>query len=589
MTMDHPTTLASPAPGWCRRLCAAASRRLRRWLALACLAPVLALASPAPWPDAAYSYFAENLPLQTVLGDFASSFSLALSMQPGVNPTVNGRFTAKSPTEFISRLGGVYGFNWYTHGGVLHVSRASDAVMRSIPLPAGGGGNLRQALTELGVLEPRFGWGELREQGLVIVSGPPGYVDLVEATIRQLPPASSAQQVNVFRLRYAAAEDRVVLYRDRQITQPGMASVLRRLIALPGAAGSGVLNEPASPMQAPLRTAPTLGADISGSQGAAGPAAGEQATGGEGARSGPGAMQNSTSMRLNGEARFRVPSIQSDPRLNAIIVQDVPERMPMYERLIAQLDIPTALIEIEAMIIDVNTERSKELGINWSFRSGTSSVSFGAPAGQPAPGTLAVATGSGSLTPGSGLALLGQIRLLEIQGDARVQSKPSVLTTDNIGALLDLSETFYVRVIGERVASVSPVTSGTTLRVTPHLIDGPDPSIQLTIDIEDGQIEDRQIDALPTVQRSTVSTQAVVRQNDTLVIAGYTSDQNVHAAQKVPFLGDLPGVGALFSTKSHTVQRRERIFMIKPRLVSLAGAPEAGSSQPALAVPAPAR
>ena len=542
-------------------------------------------AGPVPWPDAPFSYFTEGTPLQSVLGEFASSFSLALSLQPGLTGTVSGRFTAKNPTEFISRLGGVYGFQWYTHAGTLHVSRASDSQMRTVPLPArGANANLRQALTDLGIVEPRFGWGELPEQGVVMVSGPASYVGMIETTLRQMPAAVSAQQVTVFRLRHASAEDRVVTYRDRQMTQPGLATVLRQLVQGGRAGAGGSLG---GEIPGPSSAVTAAGTLASGSSGTAGMPQGGESTGsggqdgraGSGVNAGAAGATPSSSVRVGGDSRARVPSIQSDPRLNALIVQDLPERMPMYERLIAELDVPSALIEIEAMIIDVNTDRARELGINWSFRGGSLAAGFGV-VGPPAAGTISViqASGAASLVPGSipggaSTYLLGQLRLLENQGDARIQSRPSVLTTDNIGALLDLSETFYIRVTGERVATVTQVTAGTTLKVTPRLVAGPEPSIQLTIDIEDGQIQDRQVDTLPTVRRSTVSTQAVVRQEETLLIAGYSSDQNIDAQQKVPWLGDLPGVGLLFSTRSRVVQKRERLFMIKPRLVVQAPEP----------------
>ena len=157
--------------------------------------------------------------------------------------------------------------------------------------------------------------------------------------------------------------------------------------------------------------------------------------------------------------------------------------------------IDSGLIEIEAMIIDVNTDKAREMGINWSLRSGGFSASFNG--SEIAIGAGSGAAGVGTLPSGAGDQLFAQIRMLEKKGDARIQSRPSVLTTDNVGALLDLSETFYIRVQGERVASVSPITSGTTLKVTPRLLRGDNPSIQLTVDIEDGRIQDRQIDSLP--------------------------------------------------------------------------------------------
>ena len=561
-------------------------------------------AGPVPWTDAPYSYFAKNAKLETVLAEFAGSFSLSVSMAPSLSGLVNGRFTTQNPTEFITKLAGVYGFVWYTHAGTLHVSKSSDTLTRSLPAPGGGITNLRQALTDLGVLEPRFGWGELAEQKVVLVSGPPSYVNLIESTLSGLPLASNQQQVLVVRLKHASAEDRVILYRDREITTPGLARVLRELVASSGgvslgggnnngsSSGTGMTNEAVPSIAAPLRSAPASASDSTGTMASA--ASGVNSNNNF---NGNRATQVNNSNSGNRNNNNRGPSIQSDTRLNAIIIQDIPERLPVYEKLISQLDVPTPLIEIEAMIIDINTERARELGIRWSGRDGRTAFGFGALTQQPEAGTLSIVRGpeganvtSGSLMLNSGNYLVSQIRLLENNGDASIQSRPSVLTTDNIGALLDLSETFYVRLQGERVATVTPVTAGTTLRVTPRLIDGVDgPMVQLIVDIEDGQIQDRRIDNLPTVRRSAVSTQAIVQQNETLVIAGYTSDQNLQNDERVPVLGEIPVLGLLFSNKTRTVQKRERWFLIKPRVISLPGmAPMAGVPQATAATAAAA-
>lgn len=535
----------------------------------------LAHAGPVPWVEAPYSHFAEHKPLAQVLAEFASSFSLSLDLAPGVAGTVNGRFTAASPTEFISRLAGVFGLSWYTHAGVLYVSRSSDLKSRSIVAPGGNLSGLRQALADLGLLEPRFGWGELPQQGVVLVSGPPSYVDLIETTVRDLPASGGAQQVAVFRLKHASAQDRTMLYRDREITTPGLAAVLRELIA--GRSGDQAGNESLSAIAAPLRSAPDTQGDSSGVLASAASGQAENAAAGR-----------STSGMPGGTGRTKAPSVQADPRLNAVIVQDVPERIPVYRALVEQLDVPTALIEIEAMIIDVNSERARDLGIDWSRRAGGTAVGFGTLSSTPASGTLSIVHGpsdaaftSSSLSISASNYLISQIRLLETKGEAQVQSRPSVVTVDNIGALLDLSETFYIRVQGERVATVTPVTAGTTLRVTPRVI-GEDARslVQLVIDIEDGQIQDRQIDTLPTVRRSAVSTQAIVRPEEALLIAGYSSDQHLENRQGVPLLGDIPGIGLLFSNRTQTVQRRERLFLIRPTIVSLPG-----QAPPAAAVP----
>jgi hypothetical protein len=129
----------------------------------------------------------------------------------------------------------------------------------------------------------------------------------------------------------------------------------------------------------------------------------------------------------------------------------------------------------------------------------------------------------------SGNFLIGKIKVLESTGDARLLSRPSILTLDNMGATIDLSTTFYVRVVGERVAEVVPVTASTTLRVTPRYVEKNGKRlIQLVIDIEDGSLQDsEQIGQLPTVVRSSVNTEAVVGENQSLLIGGYKIDSDI--------------------------------------------------------------
>ncbi len=574
----------------------------QRWrpaaLALAC-ALVLGLASPAshagppPWADAPYSYYADNAPIANVLRDFASSFSLSLDLSPLVEGKVNGRFNSQNPTEFMDRMASVYGLTWFTHAGTLFVSRTTEMSTRSITSGGSGIAAVRQALTSLGVLDTRFGWGELPDQGVALISGPPAYVALVERTMASLPLMAGGQQVAVFRLKHASVDDRTILYRDRQITTPGLAQVLRNLV-MGGGGSTGVNNALLSSVAAQAAGAGagmapagnTAGISFdAGNQGAANSAPANPNGSASGTGTASSVPQGSNARNAQGAAatsastapRRLAPSIQADSRLNAIIVQDTPERIPLYKALIDQLDVPTPLIEIEAMIIDINSTRLDELGISWSGRRGGTVGGFGSTRRVDDGNDLvlgAVQRGASvdpsTLIVSSGNFLINRIRALEGTGEATIQSRPSILTIDNIGALLDLSETFYIRSIGERVATITPITAGTTLRVTPHFVQRDEgPVIQLDVDIEDGQIQETTVDTIPTVRRSVVSTQAIVGEGQTLVIGGYKSTQRTNELNKVPGLGSVPLVGLFFSNRINNQQSRERLFMIKPRLVSL--------------------
>ena len=91
----------------------------------------------------------------------------------------------------------------------------------------------------------------------------------------------------------------------------------------------------------------------------------------------------------------------------------------------------------------------------------------------------------------------------------------------------------------------------------------------MAVDIEDGGILDRTIDQIPGVRSSSLSTQAVVRQDESLLIGGYNTEHRIASRDQVPLLGDVPLVGLLFSSRSTDVQRRERLFLIRPKIIEL--------------------
>lgn len=100
-----------------------------------------------PWSDAPFTYTASGRTLDEVLGDFAHTFSLKLSLSARFPVRVSGKFDRRSPTEFLDRLASVYGFQWFVHSGTLFISRTQDAITKAIPVARlDGGGLIRRAL-----------------------------------------------------------------------------------------------------------------------------------------------------------------------------------------------------------------------------------------------------------------------------------------------------------------------------------------------------------------------------------------------------------------------------------------------------------
>ncbi|HLO78023.1 MAG TPA: type III secretion system outer membrane ring subunit SctC [Magnetospirillum sp.] len=526
-------------------------------------------AAAPPWPNSSYAYFAQGESLRTVIETFGRSFGIRTEISRAVTGPVSGRLFADTPNVFLDRLAATHGLTWFYHGGTLHVNSASETVSQAIPIKAADISAVRDALRGLGVLDERFGWGELPDRGVVIVSGPPAYVALVQQTLAMLPAGQGdLMAISVFKLKHASVDDRTFYYRDRQVTVSGVATILHNIVVGQAQTSGGQRIEAVNGVSVPVATERPKG-NVPTAAGQ--PERPLHLSGGEKGNPGDVLAPQGSSDPAKG------PVIQADTRLNAVIVKDVKERMPMYADLIKELDVPTALIEIEAAVIDVNTSKLKELGIRWQASDGRFKGGFGAiDSAKPRNGELTLGVADkvsfDTLLAGTADFFLTKVNALESVGDASVQSRPSVLTLDNLEAVLDLSETFYIKVQGERVADVVEVTAGVLLKVTPRLIEEPSGAwrVKLAIDVEDGSIDTSVVvSELPTVRRSTISTQAVIGNRDSLLIGGYYFQADVKNEEKVPLLGDIPLLGLLFSDNRKEKQKRERIFMITPRLVEV--------------------
>lgn len=516
------------------------------WLGMTLLAgaPHWAMAATPSWPEVPFQYMAKKTPVVRALKDFTTTFGIKLYMDENIPGTLNGSYTTDNPTKFLDGVAASHGLTWYYYGGGLYVSRNSDAVTQTIHVGNSNMDVLRSSLQKLGILDSRFGWGEFAEHGTIVVSGPRSYVTLVSETLDSLGRTPIAGQViRVFKLHHASVADRTFTYRDQQVVIPGVATVLRRLVE---DGVDPVLGE--SSGTRPLQFARPLGVEPARQSVSADQPADTSAAG---TASGRGIL------------RSKAPSaIEADPRTNAVVLRGDPSMMPAYEAVIRDLDMPNALIEIEAAIVDISTERERELGIDWSlqYRKGTAGVGDTSPTTRPLTLTLGWENGAD--------VFLSRVRALEGTGDAQILARPSVLTTSNQPAILDLSETFYIRLQGERVANAIPVSAGTLLRVTPRLVleDGKK-EVQLDVDIEDGQVQAVSVDGLPIVKKTTISTQALVGERQSLLIGGYYLQSTSTNDQRIPGLGSIPVVGALFSNKTANSQRRERLFMIMPRII----------------------
>lgn len=535
-------------------------------------------AIPVSWKATGFGINANAMTLASVLHEFSITYGVKVNNSLRQNPHLHGRIQAGSGAEFLDRLAAKHAFRWFVYNDALFIVPANDSTSMRIQVGEDAVMDSKAALIGLGLFDARFGWGEIPDEGAVMVSGPRPYVELVRDTLapqsEKKDSGGGTKQIMVFRLKYASATDRTIATRGQADNViPGVKTIL-----------AGLLNTPAQNAFAPdefatsSRKRSRTGKLGSGS-------ASELVTSPRSGDSSRTLLADARDLNRNGRAvnedndpdtnnrrnrqKDQAVRIDADPSLNAIIIYDSGSKRAMYQALIAELDIEPQQIEIEALIVDIDRNKLSQLGAEWGFALGAINASIN--------GTNSDARGAE--TPASGSTLVirnsagfyARLTALEQKGDAHVLAKPTISTLENIAAVLDLSQSAYVPLVGERVADLANVNVGTMLKVTPRIVrEGNLIRVRLDINIEDGNFTGQSASST-NVARSTITTQAIVELQHTLLIGGYHSEAKAHSKQKIPVLGDIPIFGALFQNNSDGVHSRERLFLITPRIVGQTG------------------
>ncbi|MBO1322586.1 type III secretion system outer membrane ring subunit SctC [Acanthopleuribacter pedis] len=528
-------------------------------------------AAEIPWKPEKYSLQVREEALNTVLQNFCADQGIYTIISEQITGTVSGQFTQLDPADFLNRLTAAYNLIWYYDGTVLYIYHSSEMASEMLTMQFAKIDRYMMALDAVQILDQRFPIRALESEGLVYVTGPPRYVELAVQTAvgmdanaaRMTALEASRDVVEVFELKYAWADDQLLSFNDREITVPGVVTVLRGILT--GSTGLETLES------RDRRRKPTRDKLKGKGMSAIGNLEDDEAEdlqaqnsgGDESPQTGPPTP---------------VPMIMADVRNNAVVVRDKGENIAFYRQIIESLDVPAGLIEIHASIIEVNTDYSHEVGVDWRYeKPGDASAGYFNNAANEADADFNF--NNSPLTAGAGLSFttilgdaaenfIARIRLLEADGKADIISRPSIVTLDNVEAQLTTNQTFFVRLEGDREVDLFNVSAGVTLRVTPHLIeDGKHKKIKLSIQLEDGSVTENRVDAIPIVQNTTINTQAVIRHNESVLLGGYVLEKRTDTESRVPFFGRIPLFGNLFRNKTRRNEMVERLILLTPRII----------------------
>ena len=289
-------------------------------------------------------------------------------------------------------------------------------------------------------------------------------------------------------------------------------------------------------------------------------------------------------------------SVVVDDRTNSIIVTDTAAKLDEIRALIENVDIPIRQVMIEARIVIASSDVDEQLGIKWGggyFDSDADSVLsvarnmetttainqavLGGTAVTP-PTAPFVDLGIASATSGfavgftsDDLFLSAELAALEAAGEGEVVSQPKVSTGDKQQATIKSgTEIPYQEGAASGATTTQFKEAVLKLDVTPNIT--PDDRILLDLVVNQDSVGELVPSAnggvVPSIDTTELTTQVLVGNGETVVLGGVFKNEETIQIQKVPVLGDMPGVGSLFKSTVSTNKKVETLIFITPRILS---------------------
>ena len=277
----------------------------------------------------------------------------------------------------------------------------------------------------------------------------------------------------------------------------------------------------------------------------------------------PAATPNTTGATTQNEGSTKpTAQIIAEPNTNSIIINAPANLIRILKNVIRQLDIRPAQLLIEALVAEVNEQEIKSLGIEWGSTQQTADGT----------NTRGFSNGFAIINTKTTIAdFQAQIYALARQNRANILSTPSVVVLDNRQAKILVGSQVSVQQSTQQntVVGGAPFTTFQRMNVALHLYVRPQITegngIQMQIDEGNDTLDPASTDSTnPTFRVSAIVTSVHVESGDIVVLGGLTQDRIDNAGNRIPILGDIPGLGKLFQRNIDTREKRVLMVFIKP-------------------------
>jgi len=289
--------------------------------------------------------------------------------------------------------------------------------------------------------------------------------------------------------------------------------------------------------------------------------------------------------------------IVTDERTNMIIITDVKEKIDLLENLINALDAQTQQVQIETRIVEASATFVRNLGIQWGAK-GIADPFYGNQTSLQFPNKIAIdgamipqgITTRGIGGPLGGYAVnlpaaafntaigvsfanvLDTFRLdmaltaLETSGEGKIISTERVAAYNNKEAYINQGRQIPVQTQANFTVTTQYINAGLELRATPQIT--ADGTVILDINIQNNAADFANlVNGIPPITTQSAKTVVGVPDGGTTVIGGIYRQEDAITRERVPFLHQIPIIGALFKSTSKTTQNRELLIFITPRIL----------------------
>ncbi len=288
-------------------------------------------------------------------------------------------------------------------------------------------------------------------------------------------------------------------------------------------------------------------------------------------------------------------SITADKATNSLIIMASPEDYERLKSIIERLDTRRKQVYVEAAIVEMGIDKTRELGFEWRSTqdplSGKDFVYGGSVLAPPGSGLttfqsnplsvsgLVVAGIEGlSAIPGTDIKIpnvAALLRLFQADSDINVLSTPNILTLDNQEARIIVGQnvpfiTGTSQTTGGNVqANIERKDVGIQLKITPHTTESDLVRLDIYQEISSlaGSVPVGTDQEVPITSKRSAETSVVVRDRETIVIAGLIKDDINITQRKIPFLGDIPILGYLFKYESRKKVKTNLMLFITPHII----------------------